>query len=159
MEMALVYKWINFVLFGGTLFYFLRVPIRDFLGDRRENIRKELDELRQQRQQMELRFSDYRRRLEKAGEEIKKLTEELRHEGALEKQNLVRKSEVFAQKIREDAKKIAAQELAKAKRVLQKKTVLMALELAKQKLQAAIQTEDQERLNLWAIQNLERLQS
>ena len=158
MELALIYAWINFILFIGALVYFLREPVRDFLGDRSENLRKELDELRQKRQQMELHFSHYRKKMGQAEDEIKKLIEELQREGELEKQNLLKKSQIFSQKIKEDGQKMGEQELAKSKRILKKKTLLLAFDLAKKQLQNTVQADDQNRLTLWAIQNLESLE-
>lgn len=153
--MELIYKWINFAIFGFTLFYFLREPVRDFLGDRKESFRKTLEELRQKRGEMELHLSGYRKRLETADAEIKKIVEELRREGELEKQNLVKKAQGFAQKIGEDAEKMGKQGLIKAKFLLRKKTLDLALTLARKRLNETIGPEDHERLTLWAIRSME----
>lgn len=153
--MELIYKWINFAIFGFTLFYFLREPVRDFLGDRRESLRKTLEELRQKRGVMEFRLSGYRKRLETADAEMKKIAEELRKEGELEKQGLVKKAQGFAQKIGEEAEKMGKQGLIKAKFLLRKKTLALALTLARKRLNSAIGPEDHERLALWAIRNIE----
>lgn len=159
MEMALIYKWINFGIFNFALFYFLREPVRDFLGDRRESFRKTLEELRQKRHEMELRLSGYRKRLETAETEIRKITGELRKEGELEKQNLIKKAQGFAQKIRDDAEKMGKQGLIKAKFILRKKTLDLALTLARKRLNERIGPEDHERLALWAIKKLNSEQS
>ena len=157
--MTTIYPWINFALFIGALFYFLREPLNDFLGDRRESLRKELDDLTHQRGQLELQFQGYRKKMNEAGQEIKKMIDELRKEGEFEKQTLIKKSQGFAQKIKDDAGKMGLQELAKAKIKLKQKTLLLALELAKAQLQKTINANDQERLGLWAIKHLEGFES
>ncbi len=97
--------------------------------------------------------------MNEASQEIKKLIDELRKEGEFEKQNLIKKSQGFAQKIRDDAEKMGLQELTKAKIKLKQKTLLLALELAKAQLQKTINANDQERLSLWAIDHLEAFKS
>lgn len=152
-----IYPWINFILFLGLLVYFLRSPLKDFLGDRRESLRRELEELAQKRAQLERRFEEYRKRLGQTEQEIRRLKEELSREGELERQALIKKAQDFAQKIREDAKKMGAQELTKAKLALKRKIVLLTLELASFKLKKSIQPKDQERLAIHAVQHLEGL--
>ena len=155
MDLALMYKWINFAIFASLLFYFLREPIKDFLGDRRETLKKELDELSGRRLQTESHFQKYRKKMNASEQEMKNLMEELRKEGEIEKSNLIKKSQSFAEKIKEDAKKMGTQEIAKAKHILKQKTLLLALNLAKERLKKTIDAQDHSRLALWAIKHLE----
>ena len=90
MELGLFYKWFNFLVFLGLLFYFLREPLKDFLGDRRENLKKDLDEVAKQKAKVENKFQDYRKKLVEAHTEISQLQKEMRQEGELEKANLIK---------------------------------------------------------------------
>jgi len=157
--MGLFYKWFNFLVFLGLLFYFLKEPLKDFLGDRRENIKKDIDEVAKQKARVETKFQDYRKKLAEAHTEINQLQKEMRQEGELEKVNLIKKAKSFAEKIRDDAAKVAEQELGRAKLTLKKMTLLLAVDLAKQWVEKVIENEDQERLISVAIDQLEREQN
>ncbi|MDO8527918.1 MAG: ATP synthase F0 subunit B [Deltaproteobacteria bacterium] len=156
MDKALIYKWVNFVIFLGSLVYFLKNPIRDFLGDRRESLKRELELVARERLAMEQRFNALRKQMAGADSEITDLKKELRQEGEKEKANLVKKSQSFAQKIREDATRIASQELNKTKLMLQTKTLLLSVDLARGLLERSIHAEDQSRLLIEGIKQLEK---
>ena len=157
MELSLIYKWANLVIFLGATIYFLREPLRNFLGDRRVNIKKELDEVARERLRIEQRFQEYRKKLAEAQKEISELMKDLKKEGELEKLNLVRKAQTFAAKIREDAERIGVQELGKAKFLLRRATLLHAVELAKEGLKKTVDAFDHEKLVAWGIKHLEEL--
>jgi len=154
MELALVYQWVNFVIFVGGLYYLLKNPMRNFLGDRRESIRRELNEVARARLDIETQYKDYRKRMAEAGEEIKQLKSELRHEGEIEKEAIIKRSQQFAHKIREDANRAGDQELARVKHQLRQQTLFLALEKAKESVESVIQNDDQVRLFDWGLNNL-----
>lgn len=156
MSAGLIYQWINFVIFAGILIYFLREPFRDFLGDRRERLRKELDEVSHARLESETGFKECRKKMAQADQSIQRLKEELRQEGELEKSLLIRRAKEYAHKIREDAGRMTHQELSRAKETLKKKTFVLALELARKKIEGSITAQDQERLMAWGMESLAR---
>ncbi|MBI5299102.1 MAG: ATP synthase F0 subunit B [Deltaproteobacteria bacterium] len=156
MELSLLYKWINFILFSGALVYLLRDPLRVFLGNRREILKKEIEEITRERLKIESHFQSYRKKLAEAGNEIQKLTEDLRKEGELEKQSILQKAKEYVEKIKKDAAKVGEQELNKTRLLLKKKTLLTAVEHAKDLLEKLIGPKDHERLVGGAIQNLEK---
>lgn len=154
MSVALIYPWINFVIFAGLLFYFLREPFKDFLGDRRERLRKALEEVSRARLEAETRFKGCRKKVAAADQTIQQLKEELRQEGEMEKSILIRRSKEYAHKIREDAARMTDQELARARETLKKKTFVLALTLARKKIEASITPQDQQRLMAWGMENM-----
>lgn len=156
MELEILYRWLNFVIFLGALVYFLREPVRDFLGDRREKIRRELEEVAAKLKEVELRLENCRKKLSASDQKIKELREEFLTEGELEKENLLKKRQSYAEKIREDAKKMGEQELSKARHRLRKRTLQLAVDLAREILQKSVEPKDQERLALWGIESLEK---
>lgn len=154
MSAGLIYQWINFVIFAGLLYYFLRTPFKDFLGDRRERLRKELDEVAQGRLEAETHFKNCRKKMAAADQTIQQLKEELRQEGELEKSILIRRSKEYAHKIREDAVRMTDQELSRAKEALTQKTFVLAVALARKKVEASITPQDQQRLMAWGMENM-----
>lgn len=152
--MELIYSWINFGIFAGLLWYFLRRPLRDFLRGRQEGVRQEIQEVSRERLSVETRFKEYRRKLAEADSEIEVLKLELKEEGELEKEGLIRKAREFAEKIREEASQIGEQGLRRSRIHLQQKTLLLAIQTAKEKIQTALDPADQERLVAWGIEKL-----
>lgn len=157
--MTSIMPWVNFILFVGILVYFLREPLLDFLGDRSEKIRQALEKIARQKEEVQTRLADYQRRLERAADEIEKLKAEFQREGELEKKNLVQRAQTYAEKIRQDAKRIAEQELRKARHLLRQKAFLLSVELAQKKIEQAINSADQTRLARWGISHLERMET
>ena len=135
----------------------MRTPLKDFLGDRRESLKKELDEVSRERLTVERKFQQYRKKLADAEKEILALIKDLEEAGKLEKVSLVKKAEAFAKKIREDAERVGSQELSKTKYLLREATLAHALDLARESLQKSVGATDQERLIAWGIKNLEGL--
>lgn len=148
--------WINFILFIGALIYFLREPLLDFLGDRSEKIRQELDKIAHRKREVESRLQNYKNHLAVIGHEIEALRSEFQKEGDAEKKNLITKAQRYSEKIREDAKRMTEQELNKARLILRQKTFILAVDLAKKLLEQAVGPTDQERLARWGIQHLEK---
>ena len=148
--------WINFALFAGILAYFLREPLLDFLGDRSEKIHQELERIAKLKREIETQLQNYQRRLSLAGQEIDELKKEFQKEGEIEKKNLMQKAQRYSEKIREDGKRMTEQELAKAKLLLKRKTFLLAIDLAKKRLEGEVGPKDQVRLAQWGIQHLQK---
>lgn len=154
MELAFIYQWINFGLFLGLLIYFLRTPIKDFLSDRAEGLKQKLETVSRWRLAVETEFKGWRKKLAEATEEIENFKKEMMREAEIERKRLIKKGAHFAEKIREEAKRSSDQELKKAKFLLRKKTVALALVKAREKITQSIEVEDQKRLVLWGIEHL-----
>lgn len=154
--MEFVYKWVNFCIFAGSLFYFVRTPLKDFLGDRRERLKREIEEIKRERLLMEQGFSEYRKKLAHANEGAQNLRNEFMKEGELEKQKLIKKAREFAQRIRAEASRTANQEITKAKMLLKKKALRLSVDLARDLLQKAVQPQDQEHLLMTGVKQLEK---
>ena len=155
MNWPVIYAWINFTIFIGLLYYFLKTPLKDFLGNRSEKFRRELETITTQRREIEMRYQQVRRSLSGADTESKKLLQELREEGELEKKSLIQKAQGFSKKIEEDAKRMATQEIAKAKKMIEKEVFQSALQIARKNLSSRIDQNDQQRLHRWGVERLE----
>ncbi|MDO8493766.1 MAG: ATP synthase F0 subunit B [Deltaproteobacteria bacterium] len=155
MNWTVIYAWVNFIIFIGLLYYFLRTPLKDFLGDRSEKFRRELESVMAQRRDIEIQFQQIRRSLSGAEAEAARLKKELQEEGEMEKASLIKRANGFSKKIAEDAKRMAAQEIANAKRVVEKEIFQLALQMARKNLTSRINQNDQQCLHQWGVKNLE----
>lgn len=157
MDMALIFRWINFGILAIVLYYFLRNPVRDYLGNRRQEIEKTLEEIKHLRAEVEKKFQEWCGRLQTLDREISQLKKEFDQEGALEKQAIVRQAEAYEARIREETRRVGLQELKKARARLRAKTAQEAVATGRILLQTYLNEEDQRRLVKQSIRELERI--
>jgi F-type H+-transporting ATPase subunit b len=141
-----LYRCFNFAVTFGLLAYFVTKPLRNGLAGRRQGIEKALTDAEQARTEAEARFVEYDRKLAKAAEEIATIHAEIRREGELESQKIVANAHEMAEKIKAEAKKSAANEVARARAELQREAAHMAVALAEDLLNKNFTPQDQDRL-------------
>lgn len=155
MDLSLIYNWVNFIVFFGLLIYFLKEPLLDFLGDRRETLRREMESVSHLKKEMEMKLKSCQAKLTKIDSEIEQLMLQLEQEGKREKQVLIQKAEEFVARMREDTKRVGEQELKRVERELKQNGVRIALGIAKESLKRTIASKDQTRLLLWGMEHLQ----
>lgn len=141
-----LWRCLNFAVTFGLLAYFVTKPLRNGLAGRRQGIEKALAEAEQARTEAEARFAEYDRKLAKAAEEIEAIHDEIRREGELEGQKIVANAHEMAEKIKAEAKKSAANEVARARAELQREAAHMAVAIAEELLKKSFTPQDQDRL-------------
>ena len=141
-----LYRCFNFALTLGLLLYFVTKPLRKGLAGRREGIEKALADAEQARQDAEARFAEYDRKLAKAAGEVEAIYAEIRREGELESQKIVANAQEMAEKIKTEARRSAAHEVARARVELQREAAQMAVAIAEDLLKKSFTSQDQDRL-------------
>lgn len=141
-----LYRCFNFAVTFGLLAYFVTKPLRNGMAGRRETIEKSLAEAKQAKQDAEARFAEYDRKLAKASGEIDAIYAEIRREGELEREKILANAHEMAEKIKAEAKKSAAQEVARARADLQREASRMAIAIAEDLLAKNFTPQDQDRL-------------
>ncbi len=141
-----LYRILNFAVLFGILAYFVTKPIRKGLAGRRGEIEKRLNESESARREAEAKFAEYDRKLSQASAEIDEIHTSIRREGELERERILANSREMAEKIKKEAEKTAANEVAKARMELRREASRMAVEIAENILRTRITPEDQARL-------------
>ena len=141
-----LYRVLNFGIVVAILVYFLTKPMKKGLAGRREDIEKALAEAKQAKDQAEAKFAEYDRKLAQATEEIAEISDAIRREGELEKQKIIENAKAMAKKIEEDAEKAAELEVAKARAMLQREAVQLAVGVAENLLKKNFTKDDDTRL-------------
>lgn len=141
-----LWRCLNFAVTFGLLAYFVTKPLRNGLAGRREGIAKALADAEQARTEAEARFAEYDRKLAKAATEVDAIYAEIRHEGELESQKIIANAQEMAEKIKAEAKKSAALEVARARAELQREAAKMAVAIAEDLLQKGFTAQDHDRL-------------
>jgi F-type H+-transporting ATPase subunit b len=141
-----LYRLFSFAITFGLLAYFLAKPIRLGLSGRREGIEKTLRQAEDARKEAEAKFAEYDSKLARAAGEIEQIYGEIRREGELERQKIVANAQEMAAKIRQEAERTAANEIAKARTELRQEAAQMAVRIAEDILRQKVTAQDQDRL-------------
>ena len=143
----LLYRFINFTLLVLILFFVLRkVPIKEYFSSRIEGIRKELEDLKSQREEAERKARDLESKL-KAFEGVRKeILEQFKAEGLAEKQRILAEAEDRAKQLLEQAEMSIQYEMQSAKEKLKQDMVTLAAQRAEEIIAREMTDKDQDRL-------------
>jgi F-type H+-transporting ATPase subunit b len=141
-----LYRCLNFGVAFGLVAYFITKPIRKGLAGRREGIAKALADAEAAKADAEAKFAEYDRKLSKAAAEIEEIQLALRREGEMERERTVANAREMAGKIKQEAEKSAANEIAKARTELRQEAARMAIAIAEDLLKKNFTSDDQNRL-------------
>jgi F-type H+-transporting ATPase subunit b len=141
-----LYRCLKFGVAFGLLAYFVTKPIRKGLAGRREGIAKALADADTAKAEAEAKFAEYDRKLSKAAAEIEENQSALRREGELERERILASAREMSEKIKQEAEKSAANEVAKARAELRQEAARMAISIAEDLLKQNFTGADQDRL-------------
>lgn len=141
-----LWRCLSFGVTLGLVVYFVRTPIRKGLAGRREGIEKALRDAEAAKAEAEAKFAEYDRKLSKASAEIEEIQDAIRREGELERERTLASAREMAEKIKQEAEKSAANEIAKARAELRQEAARMAIAIAEDLLKKNVTGDDQSRL-------------
>jgi len=152
---GLVMKFVNFAILAGILFHFLRKPVSQGLADRRETIKRELEEALQAKEEAEAKYREYQAKAANLEAEIRRLQDDFRAEGERQQARIIADAEAAAQAIRRQAESAASSEVKRAVDELRAEAADLAVRLAEELLAKAYTAEDQHKAVELTIQNIE----
>ena len=142
----LIYNAINFVLLVALLVFLLRKPLANFLRENSKNVAKDIEEAAKLREEAQKRFDEMMRRLDKLDVEIADIKDQLRKEGETQGDRIIERSRQAIERIREDAKFQADQQVKMARKTLQDEAARLAVEAAEEILKKSVDNKDHDRL-------------
>lgn len=137
------WSFINFVIFVGLLFFFLKKPVAEFWVSRSEDLKARFGEAENLSQAAKKEYQEWNGKISAVEEDAKNLILSLQREGDLEKTKLMEESVAQANQIRSDGVKIAQQEVQKAVEALKVKTAELAVGAATGFLKDSLNASDQ----------------
>lgn len=140
------YRVINFLVLAGLVFFLLRKPVSQFLGDRIKGIQEQLKELEQKKIEAEKKLAEYAGRLEALSTESDQIIEEYRRQGESMRDNILKAAEAAAAKLESQARRNIEHEFKKARIELEVEIMEKAISRAEDMLRKNITDQDQERL-------------
>jgi F-type H+-transporting ATPase subunit b len=154
----LAYRVVNFAVLVIGIYFFAKKPLMAFLKKRQETIKNALAEAEEAKREGERKHQEYEERLGKLDLEIKKLRQAMIEEGEREKARIIAEARQIAEKIKEQARLIAQQELKMATRRVQDETAAMSIKLAEELLKKHLTPKDHERLIDDYIKHITRIE-
>ncbi len=154
----LLYRVINFGLLVIILFVVIKkVPMKDFFSNRREEIRKRLDELKREREASESRYREIEKRLKEFEIKRAEIIEQFKADGAAEKERIMAEAKERASQILAHADLTIEREIQAARDRLRQELVDMAADKAQDIIANNIKDSDQEHLVREFIERVEKL--
>jgi F0F1-type ATP synthase membrane subunit b/b' len=157
-----LWKFLNltlFILIGLYLHRRFGRPIREALRARREGIKTELENARQERDLAYAKLAEVEARFEKLDAEVASIREKARAEAEAESQRLQAATEQELARIRENAKRELESAGKVAKHELRKFAAQESVRIAEEILAREIKPEDDVRLTTLNLQELGRTSS
>ena len=140
-----LFKLVNTLIVVGILYKVAYHPIRNFLKDRREGIRKALEESRAAREEAEKELAEQRSKVADLEAELVRVREQGEKERAMMRERLEEEQENQARRLLEQTKTTIELEASKARAELQNQAASLALSLAEEMLKKELGEADQER--------------
>ena len=128
----------------GLLYWLLAGKLKEFFVDRGKNIRKALEDAITAKEEAEKKFKEYELRLEKANEEIAKISDMIKAQGETEKQKIIEDARKTAEKMKEDTQARMEQEFKKAGSQLRAEAALLSVQMAEELLKKNLSAKDHE---------------
>ncbi|MDR0548295.1 MAG: ATP synthase F0 subunit B [Deltaproteobacteria bacterium] len=152
-----LFRFLNFVVFVGILFFLLRKPVGAFFRNRREGIARYLEYLETQTKNLEEKNAVMRRQLSELTAEREAVLAQYERDGARERDRIIAEAQKTADLIVQKTEAAMAQDLLVAKRTLAAETGALAIKMAKGLLTEKIGPDDQARLSHEFIESVVRL--
>ena len=140
-----LFKLVNTLIVVGILYKVAFNPIKNFLKDRREGIRKALEEARAACEEAEKQLAEQRSKVADLEAELMRVRDQGKKERAAMQERLEKEQENQAQRLLEQTRTTIELEASKARAELQNQAASLALNLAEEMLKKELGEADQER--------------
>jgi len=140
------YRVMNFAVLATALFFLLRKPVAQFLGDRIKGIQEQLDDLEFKKTEAEKKLAEYNERLSHLNTESEKIINQYKEQGEALRQKILKEAEAAAGKLEEQALRTIEHEFKRAKLRLEQEVFEKAIAKAEDQLKKKITDQDQDKL-------------
>jgi F-type H+-transporting ATPase subunit b len=154
-----IWKLVNMLAFFAFLGWLVGGPVKRALASRHEQIKSEIEEVRQRRAKADQMAVDIQARLARLEEEVRQIRERARVEGERQKQELLAAAEAEAQKILASARGEVDNRIKHARHELIEYAAQLASERAEQILREKTTDADRQKLFRESLKQVEEAQS
>lgn len=137
---------LNVGLLLAVLFRFARPPILEFLRERSQGLRRAIESADQQLRKAEDEIAGLRSRLDAFEQEASVILGQSEEQARAERERTLDRAQVSVERIREEAHRVADQEVVRARGELRAEAAELAASIARELLRENLTPEDDERL-------------
>jgi len=149
---------IDFIIYVGLLWFFLKGPAKSFLVNRYEKVKAELEAATRLREAAEARLAELDKLVSQVETEVGTIKQQFQADGEREKERILHEAEAQVDKIQQNARKTLEQEMAKLREQLEHELVAQVLEATEAKVRAKLDPAAQKRLATSYVDDLEKLE-
>jgi F-type H+-transporting ATPase subunit b len=147
---------ITFVIFVAGLVWFVRPKLMTYLENRSDAVKKAIDEAKRAKEAAEARAKDAEMRLQNLEQETAKMRADFESQGKAEAERLEKLAQETAARIARDAEETIGAEADRARAALRAEAAKLALEMAEERIKAALNGNDDARLQKALVDGLNR---
>lgn len=140
------FQILNTAILAGVLVRFARAPIREFLAQRRQTIARGIEDAEAALRAARAEVDALRARLARAGDEAAELERAAAEQAEVERERSLARAQGAAERIREEARRVAEQEIERARQELRDEAASLAVGVAAELVRQNLRREDDERL-------------
>ncbi len=137
---------VNLLLFLVLLFVFARRPILDALGNRANQVRRDLDESARLKDEAEARYRDIEQKLAGLDHRIEEMKAQAASEAKSEAARIAERAEADAIRIRDTAERTIREESQRARSEIRREVVVQATAAAREIVRQNVGSADQAKL-------------
>jgi F-type H+-transporting ATPase subunit b len=142
---TLIFSTINFLIFFWVMKRFAWPAVKSWVEDRRSDVVKALEEAGQAKEEADRLKAEWEQRIASLGEEIEAMRRQARTEIDREREGILASARKAAEGIREDARRLADQEVREAQVRLRQEVARQAFEIAGRMTAERLTAADQSR--------------
>ncbi|OGP57090.1 MAG: hypothetical protein A2V65_00360 [Deltaproteobacteria bacterium RBG_13_49_15] len=141
----LIMKWINFLILVFIFIRYVRIPLKNFIKERKTDLEKEIRRLENEKKEFQDKLKDAVKLHEESNITLSSLKERLLREGKREKERIIDEAKEQSRIMLESAKRKAEHQLYQATEILRSQLIDSAISLAMERLPAHITGDDHTR--------------
>lgn len=154
-----LWKFVNLAVFVGAAIYLHRRfgrPLSEALRSRRENIKRELEKAREEKEIALRKLAEVEARIKDLNSEVTVIREQAKTEAEAERQRIKAATEAEMTKMRQQAQREIESAAKAARQELQQFAAAESARLAEQAIQREIRSEDDKRIIAASVEQLGR---
>ena len=137
-------KVINFSVLFAILVFFIRKPLKNFLKSRQDGVQGAMKDADDALVDATKEYDASEKKLKELAKEIDAITANMKHEGELEKERIIKRTEEVAAKIKAQTENTISREFEVIQKRIQEETIEQTVDEAEAILQDKFKAEDQD---------------
>lgn len=142
----LAMRWINFFILVFLILKYARKPLVNFFREKSEDVRKEIQAVEKEKEEILARVADMLEAREHSQEKLENLKARIITQGKAKKQRIIEDARTESEMMLEGARRKIKSQMAAAQKDIRAEMIDLAIEMALEKLPGVIAEEDNQKL-------------